>query len=256
MDMNIAGSVPVVIKSSPTQYRSAFARAADIRPMSIPRPKYRNQRFIEHSGYFHLSDGAALVVVHHVLDAASRQAYLEAATRVERRSGPGTFGQPTPRAEVCYTMPGASSGFNYSGVPRYSIETPAHMQQFALGLMEAMDAHLPEGVSNPYRTLSHGVDILYGNKAFARGGSVGKHKDREMPWKSVIILTLGQTRYLRVYKDAGTRATADVVNVAMTDNSLVCMLGPKFQRDYSHAVDKLAGSVPVGIRLSVNFRFL
>jgi alkylated DNA repair dioxygenase AlkB len=104
---------------------------------------------------------------------------------------------------------------------------------------------------NPYTELSSGVDIVYSSK-FPRGGSIGCHSDDEMNWGMVIVLSLGQTRYFRVRR----KSDGDWVNVKLGHNSLTVMYGPTFQELYTHQVDKLKEGEPVGIRMSMNARFL
>jgi hypothetical protein len=104
---------------------------------------------------------------------------------------------------------------------------------------------------NPYTRVSHAVDILY-DASFARGGSIGRHKDDEQAdWGLVLVYTLGQSRWLRVRHER----SGAWHNVEASDNSLIAMLGPRFQTDFTHQVDTLAEKEEVGARLSINVRF-
>ena len=95
------------------------------------------------------------------------------------------------------------------------------------------------------------VDILY-SKEYERGGSVGQHADDEdAGWGLVLILSHGQTRWLRVRR----RSDGEYFNVELRHNSIVAMHGIGFQRQYTHQVDKLKVGEDVGVRLSLNFRF-
>ncbi len=140
-------------------------------------------------------------------------------------------------------------------------------------MVQVLQSVLPKGQINPYTELSEGAMIAY-TPEFARGGSVDWHRDKENPnWGLVAILTLGQTRYLRVRKHLanppkssatknkkkGKRTASDaegeIVNVMLPDNSLVFMYGARFQKHWEHAVHKLPNEENVGTRLSLNFRF-
>ena len=109
-------------------------------------------------------------------------------------------------------------------------------------------------------TIPHtGVDIVY-DDAYVRGGSIGAHSDDELgnhlsgeAWGLVTILSFGQTRFLRIRR-RGHRAV--LYNIELRDNSLVAMVGDGFQRDFTHAIDKLPKSVLVGARHSLNIRYV
>jgi len=186
--------------------------------------------------------------VRDVLSASERAAFVEAALRVERRTGRSAFGQK-PRAEVCYTVNGKP--YKYSGKLHFTTLLPAHVRDAIPHWLTAIDQQLPSDLSNPYRSVSHAVDIMY-DANFARGGSIGKHKDDEVDgWGLVLIYSLGQTRWLRV-RDERSGAW---FNVEASDNSLIAMLGSRFQQEFTHQVDKLADGEEVGTRLSINVRF-
>jgi hypothetical protein len=51
-----------------------------------------------------------------------------------------------------------------------------------------------------------------------------------------------------------SKETGAWTNVEMRHNSLLAMHGAEFQRRFTHQVDKLGASEPVGTRLSLNVR--
>jgi alkylated DNA repair dioxygenase AlkB len=114
-------------------------------------------------------------------------------------------------------------------------------------LLQAFQQVLPD---NPYREYDTATDLFYSDKQ-DRGGSISAHRDDENPkWGLVLNFSLGQTRYLRIRHDGKFVAT-----VAMPHNSLVCMYGKHFQRDYTHQVNKLKPGEEIHPRYSLNVRF-
>lgn len=227
------------------------ARILALAPHVCRTPRFAHQRVVDTSGVVALTPNCRLVVVDYVLSPDALAAYLAAAARVERRAGPSAYGHTKPRAEVCYHVEGAAP-YAYSGRAHFARVYPAHVRALADVLLARCEAALPVGARpNAFRTLSHGVDILY-SEDFERGGSIGAHSDDEIAgWGLVLIFSLGQTRWLRI-RD---KATKQWTNVSLRHNSLVAMHGADFQRLYTHQVDKLHEGEPVGARLSLNLRY-
>ena len=151
-----------------------------------------------------------------------------------------------PRREVCYSVDGEP--YVYSRIKHHTVKYPQHVLNMLEICMAQINEIMPD---NPYTVLSTGVDIIYDNQ-HKLGGSISAHKDDEDDWGMVIVLSLGQTRYLRVRRVSDK----EWYNVEMTHNSMIVMYGPSFQQQYTHQVDKLHASDEVGIRLSLNARYM
>lgn len=189
----------------------------------------------------------SLLVVHNVLDEDQLRAFMQKAPTVARFTGPSAFGHQKPRREICYTASGEP--YRYSRKSHATVTYPAHVLAIVPPLLSATKRLIPE---NEFEQLSNGVDIVY-SAEFPRGGSVSTHRDDEnAAWGLVLILSLGQSRWLRVKRDSD----GQWFNVCLRHNSLVAMHGSSFQRQFTHQVDKLGANEPVGIRLSLNLRFL
>jgi alkylated DNA repair dioxygenase AlkB len=189
----------------------------------------------------------SLLVTHNVLDDAQLDAFILQAPTVTRCTGPSAFGHQKPRREVCYTPSGEL--YRYSRKSHATVRYPAHVLAIVPLLLAAAKRLVPD---NQFARLSNGVDIVYSSE-FPRGGSVSAHRDDEnAAWGLVLILSLGQSRWLRVKRDAD----GSWFNVLLRHNSLVAMHGASFQRQFTHQVDKLGARETVGIRLSLNLRFL
>jgi alkylated DNA repair dioxygenase AlkB len=79
------------------------------------------------------------------------------------------------------------------------------------------------------------------------------HSDNENEdWGLVLILSFGQERWLRIR----SKKTGQWYNVKAGPNTLIAMYGSTFQEAYTHQVDKLSEDEEVGVRLSLNVRFL
>ena len=162
-------------------------------------------------------------------------------------SGKALFGHEKPRREVCYSTNG--DAYVYSGRAQPTTLFPRHVQTLVPVILRAVEKLVPD---NRFTKLDHGIDISYDDRV-PRGGSNGAHRDDEnAEWGLVAIVSLGQTRWLRVRSDT----TKQFTNVELRHNSLVCMHGKSFQQRFTHQVDKLAKNEPVGVRQCVNIRFL
>jgi len=193
---------------------------------------------------------SSIVLMHNVLSESERTAFERVSLGIERRSGRSAFGLK-PRMEVCYTANGQP--YKYSGKKHFTTHMPSHIRDAIPGWLALLDQQLLSvDRRNSYTRVSHAVDILY-DASFARGGSIGRHKDDEQDgWGLVLIFSLGQTRWLRIRSEL----TGAWHNVEARDNSLIAMLGPSFQKDYTHQIDKLAEGEEIGARGSINIRFL
>jgi alkylated DNA repair dioxygenase AlkB len=182
--------------------------------------------------------------------------YIESACNVQRKQGKAGFGHDKPRAELCYSPDGKP--YVYSNISHPTTTYPDHVLKIQEHIVGVIEAYFKDVMKKEmtYKTLSTGVDIEYSSR-FNRGGSILAHSDDEdSAWGMVVVFSLGQTRVMKFKSKCGARAAADSnVNVAMHDNSIVIMHGIKFQSMYTHQVDKLAESDPVGVRFSLNFRY-
>lgn len=212
--------------------------------MLCKQPSFRDQQIIKKDGKFSVDNDNSLIFKANVLNESELRSYLLHAVNVDRRSGKSGFGVK-PRREVCYTIDG--NPYRYSNVNHHTIKYPQHVLDIVPVLQKVVTDHFP---ATPYTQLSNGVDIIYSDE-FPRGGSISVHADDEDDWGLVIILSLGQTRWLRVRR----KSDKQWLNVQMTHNSAVAMYGPTFQKLYTHQVDKLAQDEKVGTRMSLNLRF-
>jgi alkylated DNA repair dioxygenase AlkB len=137
----------------------------------------------------------------------------------------------------------------YSRVIHASTAYPPHVTAVLPIFLQAVESRLPSEAPR-FRRLSYGVDIIYCAE-FERGGSIGAHSDNELPWGLVVVFSLGQSRWFRVKH----KASNAWFNVEVPHNSVLAMHGADFQPAFTHQIDKLADDEPVGVRLSLNFRF-
>lgn len=186
------------------------------------------------------------------LPAAALAEYCAALPRVSRVRGAAGFGHLKPRREICYTPDGKP--YVYSGKSQPTVRYPPHVLTVVDRILDAARRHDPD---TRYTVLSTGVDIEY-SAALPRGGSIGEHSDDEMRWGMVAVLSLGQTRYLRIRRRAGAAAGGrrDLWHLPTDHNSLLLMYGPTFQERYTHEVPKLPPAVAPETRWSLNVRFL
>ena len=174
--------------------------------------------------------------------------YLKKAARVERISGKSAFGRNKPRKEISYTANGRANV--YSGVAHKTTEIPYHVKllsekmRFSLCYQTYEEANLWKA--------DNCNDIVYGPE-FECGGSIGRHADDENPnWCAIGIYSLGQERVLRIRSNE----TGKFWNIRLVHNSVVWMIGPTFQKKYTHEVPKLKPGEPVHTRLSLNIRYV
>lgn len=220
-----------------------------IKPIDCITPRFLKQNTYKLSGRYDLpeEDSCSVVIIENVLNKDELDNYIREAVKVERVSGISGYGKMKPRKELLYYVEG-DEPYKYSGVKHKSIIYPGHVRIIEEKLLSRFEEMVPE---NKYKQLSHGIDIEYSNE-FERGGSIGCHSDDEMDWGLVIVYTLGQSRWFRVRH----KSTGAWHNVKLAHNSLVAMYGANFQKRYTHQIDKLNKDEEVGIRLSLNIRYL
>lgn len=218
-----------------------------ISPHDSKRPRFLNQRTLESTGVvkFDAENTAALQTS--FLTNSELQAYIEAATKVDRFRGKSAFNSEKPRREVCYTVDGTA--FLYSGHAHPTTRYPPHTKPILERMREYYRSTFP---GNAFKRVSASLDILYSSE-FPGGGKAGAHGDNEQPWGLVLILSLGQTRWLRIRRKEGGR---EWLNIEMKHNSLISMHGQSFQLQYTHQVDRLNKTDVVYPRLSFNVRYL
>lgn len=218
-----------------------------IKPEASTQPNFKkNQKIISTTGHHPLDPVNSVVAVYDVLPQSKRDEIAAIEVGIERRGGKAGYGEK-PREEVCYTLDG--NPVKYSGTSHYTVKFPQHLLDIFPIFLNVVQTQLP--TPNYYTGLSDGIDILYSDK-FVRGGSVSAHKDKGMDWGLIVIYNLGQTRWLRVRRDSD----GEYVNVELRDNSLICMCGETFQKNYVHGVEKLPEESPIHPRISINVRFL
>ena len=125
---------------------------------------------------------------------------------------------------------------------------PPHVLCIIPTIMSNLEKFIP---SNIFTQLSSGIDILYSD-IHKGGGSNGAHSDDEDDWGLVVILSFGQTRWLRIREAKGA---GEFINVKLDDNSMCVMHGKTFQKKFKHQVDKLGPKNNIYPRLSINIRF-
>lgn len=213
--------------------------------MDSKRPAFKGQTVIDSEGIYTLDPENQIIVVHDFLSDFDVGCYLEEADKVKRYSCRAGW-CVKPREEVCYTLDGMP--YTYSGVAHPTTTFPPHV----LDLLQLAEERVYEEYGSKFESLklSTGVDILYSDK-FERGGSIAPHTDDEQHWPLVLIVSFGQTRYLRVR----SLETKKWFNVEMRHNSIIAMHGKTFQDLYTHQVDKLSSTEPVGKRYSINARY-
>ncbi len=212
--------------------------------MDCQTPKFKNQMIIENNGLYKLDDLNSIIVKNQFLDNENLSQFIKNIANTKRISSYSGFGIK-PRYEVCYTVTGEP--YVYSNFSHYTIKFPSYILDIVPNILSIIEEF---GLDNKYKNISHGVNILYSSD-FERGGSISAHKDNEMEWGLVIILSYGQSRWLRVR----SCSTGKYYNVKMKHNSLICMYGSTFQKKYTHQVDKLNKKEKVGNRISINIRF-
>jgi alkylated DNA repair dioxygenase AlkB len=223
--------------------------------MSCATPAFRaEQRVVRDTcllrtcaGAPHVKCDCSLIVVNNCLSKSQLAEFVAAADVVSRFGGTTAFGGAKPRSEVCYTRDGKP--YVYSRRAQPTVTFPAHVEHIVPTLLRAVQRLLPD---NRYTEIDTAVDIAY-DATFERGGSIGAHSDDENPaWGLVVILSVGQARWLRLRRSRD----GAFVNVRMAHNSLVAMYGAHFQQHHTHQVDKLSAHETVGLRLSLNIRFV
>ena len=224
---------------------------ASVRTHVCSCTRYSKQNYVDDRGVLdlsHLEPGCAIVSERPILTDELIRQYVHDAARVVRVSGLTAGGYSKQRRDVTYYVEGEPA-FSYSGQSHYSMPYPPHVLALVAMFRERIvEAHPASAV---YTRLSHAIDVVYSNE-FERGGSIGAHGDIGQPdWGLVIIFSLGQSRWLRVRHTASGEWT----NVHMRANSLVAMCGARFQRAFTHQVDKLRMRDFVGTRLSLNVRY-
>lgn len=240
-------------------------KISDIIPMPCIKPSFNRgiQTIITSPGVTDLQNGASVIVMHNIMSDTEIQKYLESAVNITRLPGKSGYGKDKTRLEMCYSAPG-DPPFRYSGRIHPTIPYPEHVSELSKTLLTKIKEFIPDNV---YTKTSYGVDIMYSDE-FKLDGGIRAHsdidhsnkdrsnKDRSnkdhSDWGLVMIFMLGQSRWMRIRH----KITKDWTNVLMTHNSVIAMYGKDFQQDYTHQIDKLNKKEPVGIRLSLNFRFL
>jgi alkylated DNA repair dioxygenase AlkB len=215
------------------------------------RPNFRGQVLIDSSRLMTISsepmaEKNILALQYNFLTEKELEAYVDASCKVIRFGGKSIHNSLKPRRDIGYTVDGHN--IRYSNQFHPTRRYPPHTFPVLKRINQYLDATFPQ---HPFHELSDGLDILYSND-FERGGSVGSHADDERSWGIVAILSLGQTRWLRVRH----RTDGTYHNIEMRHNSLTVMYGRSFQQLYTHQVDKLHADDIIHPRLSFNVRYL
>ena len=204
--------------------------------------------------------------------------YIDHAQSVKRSRAAANMGRLTPRYELSYTVDGKS--YVYSGVAHTTVTYPPHialLSDLALAELAKVMASHPEMQKLQFHPLERhtAVDIVYSN-TLEGGGSIAAHSDNEVNqdkspkflylprekrvWTVVMVYSIGQTRKMQFRKlpASPSYVAGDKSNNIIHDmvhNGFVFMVGRKFQDHWTHQVDKLSDSAPVGTRLSLNVRY-
>lgn len=217
-------------------------------PCRMPRWAKKEGSVIKTTKSTKLDDDNTLIFIKSALSEEAVKTYIDAAVAVRRVQGTSAFNSVKPRYEVFYTPTGVS--YRYSRTEHATYTYPEHVTEAIHAIEDAITAMEEESMPH-FGELDTTGDILY-DATLKCGGRCGEHSDDERAWPIVVIFSLGQTRYLRLREIGGKRE----FNVEMSHNSVVVMAGDTFQKRYTHRVDFLAKTEPVGARLSLNVRYL
>ncbi len=239
---------------SPAPYRGEKVERIEIAKLSAQSsiPPARDT-LIKETQFYKLDDeGNFIVLITDAFSAFERLSYL--LNVAEKGSfmtkSPTSYGATMPRDQICYS-PKKTGDYFYSGRKHRTEEMPYYVQC----LMIAAVAKLREVPGCPIKEEELKLDLLtslYYGPEHKNGGSIGAHKDDENSnWYAVIGCSFGQTRYLRIRSDL----TKEFVSLEMSDNSIIAMIGPSFQKKYTHQIDKLKPKEQIYGRHSLNGRF-
>ena len=224
-----------------------------------------------------IGDGNYFFAIRNVLTEKQRTDYLTAAAFQPReRGGKGLF--LTPREELAYTRDGKA--YAYGGRKRRTVKYPAHVKVLSELLLRQFSLKLASlRLRNDYQKRDTAVDIVYSSK-FKRGGSIGAHADDEFfedplytallsKWGSIFVYSCGQKRVFTISEKKFVKGGVGrgaiqmkfkrgkkLFQIPLEDNSLVVMWGPTFQEKCMHEVEKLHPEKPVGMRHSLNIRYV
>jgi alkylated DNA repair dioxygenase AlkB len=222
-------------------------------PMPSRRPRYPEKRnsVIDDDLVAILPDteGVGMIaVMYDALSESELERYINKAINVEREEGTTAYAASKPRREVCYTRDGVP--YEYSKKKHLTRKYPKHVLRAMRKIKESLNERLNIAIEGEEDTA---VDIVYDSK-YPRGGSIAAHSDDEKEWKAIVVLSLGQTRYMRIKHK--TDKTIKIINVKMRHNSVLVMLGSSVQEEYTHQVDKLSEKEEIGMRMSLNVRYI
>jgi len=197
-------------------------------------------------------DGSVICYLPNVLSPEERQKFIAANCGKQFYTGKGMFGSTKPRYEIAQSNGGP---VGYSGknlVTESFSENTLHLSKQLLAAAVSLIGSTkdPKILEKTYK-LDDTILIVYSDD-MKGGGSIGRHRDDESDWEIVIIYTVGQTRILRVRNDE----TGNYTNVPMADNSMTVMYGRLFQQQNTHQVDRLSEKEPIGVRLTINMRYV
>jgi alkylated DNA repair dioxygenase AlkB len=154
------------------------------------------------------------------------------------------------------------STFNYGGQKYKSHPATKEETDLSIKFLEIIKNHLKDaGITtkdlkfDPASLVpDQGVNIHYSAERH-RGGHVSKHSDDEDDeWFLVLAYSLGQTRAFKVTSKDGKLKYC----VRPKHNSLLVMIGKKFQSRFVHEVPKFTKATPnenIGSRVSWNVRY-
>lgn len=220
----------------------------DLREMKCKTPRsVLKQEVLQPHVMKILSPQARVLYLPNAVPEYIRDVVAIAASNTDRPRGKTIFGHAKPRDEICYTQTG--DPYAYSGIKHATRVFPFHVLMLSDEIRDLVCEYAPEFRNH---VLDCGVDIIYGPQ-HARGGSIMAHSDDEKPWDMVLIYSLGQKRWLRMRNKSNRDAW---LNIPMTHNSVVAMFGKGCQDAWTHQIERLGANEEIGIRLSVNLRYL
>lgn len=212
-------------------------------------PKFNGQETYTKSCHLHFKDeGGSISLLDNILSKEEREEYLKDALRVTRKRGLTCFGSSKPRLEVAYVPDHVKNNLRYSQQDHFTTSYPPHVKKVISILLSRIYDTKTDTLN---LQLSHSIDILYDSTS-ERGGSIAAHADTSHSYELILILSLGQSRYIRFKRKRDLK----FFNFKLKDNSLLVMVGNGIQKHFTHQIDKLSRNEDIGSRLSLNVRFV
>jgi len=192
-----------------------------------------------------LSDSTAVVVIENALSISDVAYFTSTLHKAKTQYGRRIFGHLPPRRQVVMTWTGDNWATGKNNTAQAYTTRDIDV---AYKLRHSLDKAFSW---IPYWTLDNSNEVEY-DASYKRGGSIGAHRDDELPWKLVTCFSYGQTRFMEFGNHETTKTT---LKVALPSNSLLAMVGEDFQVLHWHKLPKLRASVEPKFRVSFNSRW-